>query len=252
MPRPCKRRRICAKPGCERFGPVGAAAPGERIAMTLDEFECIRLIDLEHLTQEQCAAQMKVARTTVQAIYSSAREKLADCLVRGKELHIAGGNYVLCEERRSCCRGHCREIAGEFQEKGESRTMKIGVTYENGQIFQHFGHTEQFKVYEVQDGKVVSSQVVDTNGSGHGALAGFLKEYQVETLICGGIGGGAQNALAQAGIKLYGGVTGDADAAVEALLKGELDYNPDVRCDHHGEHHGGDCGSHGCGEHTCG
>ena len=98
--------------------------------------------------------------------------------------------------------------------------MKIGVTYENGQIFQHFGHTEQFRVYEVQDGKVVSSTVVDTNGSGHGALAGFLKEQQVDTLICGGIGAGAQNALAAAGIRLYGGVSGDADAAVEALLKG--------------------------------
>ena len=112
--------------------------------------------------------------------------------------------------------------------------MKIGVTYENGQIFQHFGHTEQFKIYEVQDNKIVSSQVVDTNESGHGALAGFLKEYQVDTLICGGIGGGAQNALASAGIKLYGGVSGDADAAVEALLKNELAYNPNV-------HH---CGSH--------
>ena len=115
--------------------------------------------------------------------------------------------------------------------------MKIGVTYENGQIFQHFGHTEQFRVYEVQDGKVVSSTVVDTNGSGHGALAGFLKEQQVDTLICGGIGAGAQNALAAAGIRLYGGVSGDADAAVEALLKGELDYNPNVQCNHHGEHH---------------
>ena len=83
--------------------------------------------------------------------------------------------------------------------------MKIAVTYDQGQIFQHFGHTEQFKLYTVEDGKVVSSEVVDTNGSGHGALAGFLAEHQVQVLICGGIGGGAQNALAQAGIKLFGG-----------------------------------------------
>ena len=83
--------------------------------------------------------------------------------------------------------------------------MKIAVTYENGQVFQHFGHTEQFKLYEVEDGRVVSSQVVDTNGSGHGALAGFLREYGVDALICGGIGGGARNALAQAGIQLYPG-----------------------------------------------
>ena len=76
----------------------------------------------------------------------------------------------------------------------------------------------------------------------------------VDTLICGGIGGGAQAALAEAGIKLYGGVSGDADAAVEALLKDELVFNPNVKCNHHGEdhHHEGGCGSHGCGSHNCG
>lgn len=98
--------------------------------------------------------------------------------------------------------------------------MKIAVTYEDGQIFQHFGHTAQFKVYEAQDGKILSSQIVDTNGSGHGALAGFLAAQGVDTLICGGIGGGAQMALAEANIRLLGGVQGDADAAVEAFLSG--------------------------------
>ena len=132
--------------------------------------------------------------------------------------------------------------------------MKIAVTYENGQIFQHFGHTEQFKIYEVVDGNVVSSVVVDTNGSGHGALADFLKAYEVETLICGGIGMGAQMALASAGIQLFGGVSGEADEAVAALLKQELAFNPNVKCNHHGEHHHheGGCGSHGCGSHSCG
>lgn len=133
--------------------------------------------------------------------------------------------------------------------------MNIAVTYENGQIFQHFGHTEQFKLYTVEDGKIVSSKVVDTNGSGHGALAGFLAEYKIDALICGGIGGGAQMALAQADIRLFGGCSGDADAAVLALLEGRLGYNPDVRCDHHDHAHGGEghsCGNHGCGSHTCG
>ena len=133
--------------------------------------------------------------------------------------------------------------------------MKIAVTYDNGTIFQHFGHTEFFKVYEVQEGKVVSSEVVSTNGSGHGALAGVLSTLQAEVLICGGIGGGAQAALASAGIKLYGGVSGSADEAVEALLAGTLVFNPCVQCSHHGEHHheeGHSCGSHGCGgEHHC-
>ena len=95
--------------------------------------------------------------------------------------------------------------------------MRIAVTYENGEIFQHFGHTEQFKLYDVEDKKIVKEQVVDTMGSGHGALAGFLLENGVNALICGGIGGGAQNALAQAGIQLYGGVAGSADDAARAF-----------------------------------
>ena len=129
--------------------------------------------------------------------------------------------------------------------------MKIAVTYENGEIFQHFGHTETFKIYDIADGKVVSAEVVDTNGSGHGALAGFLVAHGVDTLICGGIGGGAQNALAQAGIRFFGGVSGNADEAVNALLAGNLGYNPNVHCDHHDHEAGHSCGDHGCGSHSC-
>lgn len=129
--------------------------------------------------------------------------------------------------------------------------MKLAVTYENGEIFQHFGHTAQFKLYDVADGKIVREQIVDTNGSGHGALAGFLVENGVNAVICGGIGGGAQMALAQAGIQLFGGVRGNADAAVQALLREELRYDPNANCDHHDHQHGEGhvCGS-GCG--SCG
>ena len=133
--------------------------------------------------------------------------------------------------------------------------MKSAVTYENGQVFQHFGHTEQFKIYEVTDGRVTGSSVTDTNGSGHGALAGFLVENDVNVLICGGIGGGAQTALAEAGIQLYDGVNGSADEAVAAYLSGTIQYNPDVRCSHHDHEHGDEaltCGEHGCGSHSCG
>lgn len=129
--------------------------------------------------------------------------------------------------------------------------MKIAVTYENGQVFQHFGHTEEFKVYDTEDKKILSSQVVGTGGSGHEALAVFLKNLGVKVLICGGIGGGARTALAQAGIDLYPGASGDADQAVEALLNGSLDYDPNTMCSHHhedGEHnchgHGHSCGGH--------
>ncbi len=127
--------------------------------------------------------------------------------------------------------------------------MKIAVPYENGRVFQHFGHTEQFKIYDVENGRIAGERTTDPAGSGHGALAGFLSGLGVDTLICGGIGAGAQEALAQAGIRLYGGVTGEADEAVRALLAGTLDYSADVRCSHH-EHHGEHerCGEdkHGC------
>ncbi len=130
--------------------------------------------------------------------------------------------------------------------------MKTAVTFENGNVFGHFGHTEQFKVYDIEEGKIIKEQVVDTNGNGHGALAGFLKDLGVDTLICGGIGAGAQNALAEAGIRLYGGVTGSADEAVQALLEGRLSYDADVHCDHHDEEHqDGHCSEHkqGCSCH---
>lgn len=134
----------------------------------------------------------------------------------------------------------------------ENEIMRIAVTYESGEIFQHFGHTEKFKIYDVENNMIVGNQIIDTMGSGHGALAEILVQNAVDTLICGGIGGGAQNALAEAGIKLYGGASGDADNAVRSLLAGTLAFNPDVQCSHHG-HSEHNCGGHSCGEdkHGC-
>ena len=128
--------------------------------------------------------------------------------------------------------------------------MKLAVTYENGAIFQHFGHTAAFKIYEITEGKVVDAQVVSTSGSGHGALATFLRALNVQALICGGIGGGARMALADAGVVVYGGVSGDADAAVEAFLSGGLNYDPQARCSHHDHEEGHSCGDHH--DHHCG
>ncbi len=126
--------------------------------------------------------------------------------------------------------------------------MRIAVTYENGNVFQHFGHTETFKVYEVEDGKVVSSELIGSNGSGHGALASLLNDQGIDVLICGGIGGGAQSALAERGIELCAGASGDTDEAVEAYLRGEL-VNTGANCDHHHHGEGHSCGDHGCGDH---
>ena len=240
MPKTTKCRKIAGLPG--QFGFIPSDNIGENaIQLTFDEFETIRLLDSEGMTQEQCAAKMGVARTTVTAMYESARKKVAEMLVDGRCLTISGGN-VRFNIMQS-------ESFKNIRVKGEN-DMRIAVTYDNGEIFQHFGHTEKFKVYDVKDGKIVNEEIVDTNGQGHGALAGFLLGGKVDVLICGGIGGGAQIALGEAGIKLYGGVSGDADAAVKAFLDGALDYDPDVRCNHHGEGH--TCGDHHDEGHHCG
>ena len=127
--------------------------------------------------------------------------------------------------------------------------MKIAVTYENGEVFQHFGHTEQFKVYDIEDGQLTSSTVIGSDGSGHGALAGLLADRAIDVLICGGIGGGAQAALAEQGIELCAGAQGSADEAVAAYLRGEL-VNTGANCDHHHDD-GHSCRDHG-EDHACG
>ena len=272
MPRPSRCRRICREPAYESFIPQGIPSK-EEVVLTLDEYEAVRLVDLEKLTHEQCARQMDISRTTVTEIYESAREKLADSLVHGKTLRITGGNYRFCDgSALRYCQQACKKAGGAAMCKVRKHPegiplctenmcrsrkgayyMRIAVTYENGEVFQHFGHTEQFKLYDIEDGKVTAEEIADTNGQGHGALAGFLTEAGADVLICGGIGGGAQAALAGAGIKLYGGVSGMADDAVKAYLAGNLDFNPNVHCDHHSHEHGHSCGEHHCGEdkHGC-
>ena len=259
MPRPRKFRKVCHFPQTLTFVPEGETTQQEPVRMTVDEYETIRLIDKEGLSQEQCCAFMQVARTTVQQVYASARKKLADAIVDSRPLVIGGGDFRLCrgdDPEDSCADCFKHQFHHQYEKPKGELLMRIAVTYENGNIFQHFGHTQQFKVYDVQDGKVLSSEVVDTNGSGHGALAGVLTALKADVLICGGIGGGAQMALAAAGVQLFGGVSGSADAAVEALLQGQLAYNPNVRCNHHDHNHHGEghtCGDHGCGSgHHCG
>ena len=242
MPRPVKCRKVCHFPNVLEFFPTGDYEKKTPIVLTVDEYETIRLLDKKGYSQEQCAESMQIARTTVQRIYEIARKKIADALIDGHPLRIEGGDFRICDGQGSNCNlGGCykQELYQKYAvEKGES-IMRIAVTYENGQIFQHFGHTEAFKIYDVEEGKVVHSEVVDA--------------LNADVLICGGIGGGAQIALAAAGIKLFGGVSGDADKAVEAFINETLDYNPDVKCSHHEHSHGegNACGEHGCGSHSC-
>lgn len=241
MPRPTRFRQIRAYPDYWSFVPQEAENP-QTTDMSLDEFEVLRLIDYQGMTQEECAQAMDVSRATVANIYASARFKVADALVNGMRLRITGGTYRIKDMPES------RALTN----KGEG-TMRIAVTYENGQVGQHFGRTRQFKLYDVANGAIVSSQILDTNGKGHGALAGLLQLAEADALICGGIGMGARVALGEAGIELYPGVTGDPDEAVAALAAGTLEADLDATCNHHGHGEGHDCGHHGggCADHGC-
>ena len=253
MPRSAKCRRVCQMPTHCRFSPE-RPAHREAVELTVEEYEALRLMDYLGLNQEEAAAQMGGGPD-----HSPADLRPGPAEAGG----LSGGGPSTADWRRQLRPLSPGKLPGLQQalrpvclprRKG-SVLMKIAVTYENGQVFQHFGHTAQFKLYDVENGTVASSQVVDTNGSGHGALAGFLKDRQVDALICGGIGGGAQMALAEAGIRLYAGCQGDADTRVAELLAGTLVSADAATCDHHhGEEH--TCGDHGCGHHesghTCG
>lgn len=239
-----KLRRVGIIPEYRGFTPDGLAS-GNAIDMTVDELEVLRLCDLEGLNQEAAAQHMGIARATVAAIYSRAHRKVANALVNGRALIIEGGNIAYSPITTTTAVWPAKEIG----------TMRVATTYDNGNIFMHFGRSEQFKIYDIQDGKVLNEQVVGTGGTGHGALAGLLANGGVDTLICGGIGGGAINALAQAGITVYAGAQGSCDACVKALIAGTLAQNGEATCSCHGhdhEHtheHGDSCDCHGHHDH---
>lgn len=239
-----KLRRVGIIPEYRGFTPDGLAS-GDAIDMTIDELEVLRLCDLEGLNQEAVAQQMGIARATVAAICSRAHRKVANALVNGRALSIEGGNIAYSPITTTTAAWPAKEVS----------TMRVATTYDNGNIFMHFGRSEQFKIYDIQDGKVLNEQVVGTGGTGHGALVGLLTNGGVDTLICGGIGGGAINALTQAGITVYAGARGSCDACVEALIAGTLAQTGEATCgchvhDHeHTHEHGESCGCHGHHDH---
>mgnify|MGYP004427995065 CR=1 FL=1 len=245
MARCRKERQICLEVPCRCFRTETEALPVE---LQLEELETLRLVDLENFDQSTAAERMGISRGTLQRILYQAHRKVARALVFGQTIVIAEQAAVnrpaACRRQQRCRHCCCTTTIMEDQ------SMIIAVTCQDNQVFQHFGHTPAFAVYEVADGKVVQKQLLSTGDSGHGALAGVLADRGVKVLLCGGIGAGAQQMLAAAGIKLVGGVSGDVDAALEAYLNGTLAADPNFSCQHH--HHDGEaehehhchCGNH--------
>lgn len=246
LARPEKPKIIVALPRRCHFSAVPTTEHELSILLSLEEFETVRLIDYFSLTQEECAARMGVGRGTVQSLYAEARKKIARFLIENQNLSITGGNFEL-----KTSQGNEQATGLKGPEKG-CTFMKIAVTYDQGQVFQHFGQTTQFKIFEVENGKITNSVIVDSNGAGHGALVGFLHGLGVTTLICGGIGGGARNAFAEIGLDVISGAMGPVDQQVASFLEGHLQTSEEPSCHHEGHAHsghgedGGHCHGGGC------
>ena len=236
MARPKRVRKVSFEPVSKKFT---SESKGGEVTLTLDEFESIRLMDYLCLTHDEASSMLNVSRTTVTEIYDQARKKIAKALAEGKSIVIDGGDYEYVSPFEN--------VSNESVIKEGDNHMKIAVTFEEGLVFGHFGHTPAFKIYEVEGKKVVSSTVVPTEGTGHGALAYFLQERGVELLICGGMGQGAVNAMANVGIEVIRGVSGEADKAVEDYLAECLVSDPNAAtCHHHDGEEGHECH---CGDH---
>lgn len=251
MPRPSRCRRVCCEPDIRGFAPDQCCV-ADPVVLLVEEYECVRLIDLKKRTHDQCARQMQISRTTVTEIYEKARFKIADALINGKRLVIDGGNYRVCQESDCCgCAGRCpRRSPARSAPFGQQGVfpMKVAVPFKNDNIFAHFGMAPAFKVYTVDQDGIAASELVPAGGHGHGAMVNLLVKNGVDTVICGGLGGGAVSALAQAGITLYAGNEGPADEAVRCLIAGRLTNNLEAATAGHGHGHGhGGCGC-GCHE----
>ncbi|OJF77503.1 MAG: hypothetical protein BKP49_00470 [Treponema sp. CETP13] len=243
MSRPKKSRRVGQLPRCTCLYPqqkitlrnvnkntcfVSVNDVQERITMTVDEYETIRLIDYKNLTQEECATQMDVARTTITAMYTSARNKIAKSIVESRILEIVGGNYMECQGR--FCHKLSQSIIPNSAEDN-SFDMKLAVPCKNNMIFQQFGITKSFKFYTIRNGKIESSECIQTENAEHKALINFLINYKIDSLLCGGIGQRAKEYLLQAGIVIYSGVSGNADLQVQNFLEEKLNYFLDFPTD---------------------
>lgn len=226
MPRPARCRRVCAEPIFKCFR-AERETPCETVVLKVDEYEVVRIVDLEKRSHEHCAQQMQISRTTVTEIYENARFKLADAIINGKRLIIEGGNYVVCggENRQSCPgRAGCwqKYSEGSIRKSTGATKMKIAVPVKHEMIYQHFGMASSFKLYSVDNGHVITSEMISSEGHGHGVKLNALLDQGVNCVICGGIGDGAINALNSAGIDLVAGITGVADEAVAAYLNDTL------------------------------
>ena len=218
MPRPRKSRKVCHFPRNLSFSPTEFIGEKEPVFLTVDEYETLRLIDLEGFSQEECGEWMGVARTTGQMIYASARKKLAQMLVEGRQLRIEGGDYRLCDGAKECSQPICFK---QYYAKGYAKpadTRRIAVPYETGNICRDFETAQQIRIYDIREKQILVSRLADTGETDARMLPGILTALQTDVLICDQISGGTKLALEAGGIRLVTGISGDADTIVAENL----------------------------------
>ncbi|HSN95422.1 MAG TPA: NifB/NifX family molybdenum-iron cluster-binding protein [Anaerolineaceae bacterium] len=235
MPRPIRLKTIRDWPQALAFTASDEQNPEDKpsITLNLEEWECLRLVDYQGMDQDEAAKSLDVSRQLLQMLLRSARQKVARALVEVLPLYIRDGHYTYTD------------AVGE-EKIIRSEEMKVAVTCFQDEVFAHFGRTPEFAIYQVEDGKIIKEERMAAPAEGHSALAGFLKTQNVTALICGGIGGGAINALRSAGIEVFTGASGKVREQAESLLAGQLPQLGEANCDHSGHEHSHEAG---CGHH---
>ena len=242
MPRPFKTRSIMEEPACCRFNPEKTGEQGS-VILSLDEFEVIRKCDYERLSQENCATVMNISRTTVQRIYASARVKIAQALVLGKVLEIEGGPVNIIEQSPLSNMS--------FNHKTGENKMKIAIGLNGQNVADHFGHCNDFRIVEVENGVVVNQEELHDEVHVHQERPQFLKNKGVDVLIMKSMGKGAYNRLVALNIQCIDAQDKTADEALHAYLNKTLtssleatdcagcgDHNHEHKHSHEGHHHG--------------
>ena len=229
MPRPFKSRNIMEEPYCSKFNPERMGEHGS-VVLSLDEYEVIRKCDYERLSQENCATVMKISRTTVQRIYASARVKIAQALVLGKVLEIEGGPVKIIDQSPL-------DNISSIHETGENK-LKIAIGLNGQNVADHFGHCNDFRIVEVENGVVVHQEELFDDVHVHQERPKFLKDNGVDVLIMKSMGKGAYNRLVALDIKCIDAQDKTVDEALSAYLNKTLTTSLEAT----------DCA--GCGNHN--
>lgn len=239
MPRPTKCRKVCQLPPVYEFRPAGELSDDSIVTLTVDEYEAVRLIDLQGMSQEECGAYMRVARTTVQAIYNSARKKLARALVCGMTLRINGGNYELCEgDEEYCGCGGCAKHRANRTAASikEDASMKIAISVEENKVdvCPFAARSPYFLLYENGESTVVENPAAQAESGAGIQAAQFLIDNDVTHFIAARVGGNAAEVFKAAGIPVYTSANKTAAEDIAALESGELEEQKGVFEGFHG------------------